>query len=85
MDRAAFKSVMAAGVLINSALYLNGVFVAGLVEGNLWAWKLALAAFGVTYLSYLAQFIREGSILAVGAVWLSIALGAAAGLALLIG
>ena len=34
MDRATFKLVMAIGVLLNSALYLTGVFVAGL--GLIW-------------------------------------------------
>lgn len=85
MDRAAFKNIMAAGVLLNSALYLNGVFVAGLLQGNEWAWKLALVTFGVTYLSYVAQFVRDGSAVAVILVWLSIGIGITAGFALLFG
>lgn len=44
-------------ILINSALYLTGVFVAGLMLGNGWAWKLALLTAGLCYLSYMAQLI----------------------------
>lgn len=89
MNRETFKSLMAVGVLLNSALYLNGVFVAGLVESNPWAWRGALAGFGVTYLSYLLHFAggtaEWPSAAARGLVWLSIAIGALAGVALLIG
>lgn len=44
-------------ILINSALYLTGVFVAGLMLGNGWAWKLALLTAGLCYLSYMVQLI----------------------------
>lgn len=43
------------GLLINSALYCAGVFVAGIVTGNLVAAYLAIATVGVCYLSYLWQ------------------------------
>lgn len=88
------NEILARGVQINSALYLAGCFVAGLVTGNGWAWRFALAAAGVTYLSYLAQWEdarREATSFATslwtisrGLVLLSIALGAAAGLRLLV-
>jgi hypothetical protein len=38
------------GALINSALYLVCVFVAGLVTGHPWAWRLAIASIGVSFL-----------------------------------
>lgn len=43
------------GVIVNSALYLLCVFVSGMLQGNPWAWKGAIAAFGLTYLTYFAQ------------------------------
>jgi hypothetical protein len=46
------------GALVNSALYLGSVFVAGIVTGNRLAWTLAIAAMGVTYLSYIVQTPR---------------------------
>lgn len=91
--------VIVRGIQINSALYLAGAFVAGLVVDNPLAWKLALAAIGVTYLSYLAQMPRmqprpeyrfdptpeaiyPPRIVGIVLVVASIALGAAAGIAL---
>jgi len=77
------------GALIHSALYQVGVFVAGIVTGHHLAWNLALAAMGVTYISHALGFVAfdTGSRrLMAGAnavVWLSIAFGAAAGIALL--
>lgn len=78
------------GAMLNSALYLVAVFAAGQVHGNVWAWKSAIAAMGVTYLSYLAQCAwqaDQGNVVlhkvSNAFVWLSIALGVAAGLALL--
>lgn len=73
------------GAQINSALYLLCAFVAGTVTGHPVAWKLALAAMGVTYLSYIAQL--ESHIPRAAASWIvvaSVVLGAAAGLALLV-
>lgn len=75
------------GALLNSALYLLTVFVAGLVTGHPIAAKCAVAAFGVTYLAYHlmvvgwvdGRFKPAANIL----VALSIAIGAFAGLDLL--
>jgi hypothetical protein len=80
------------GIQVNSALYLAGCFLAGLATQNGWAWRLALAAMGVTYLSYLIQAQEErdiyaaivaGPTYAVYVVYASIALGVLAGFALL--
>ncbi len=46
------------GAMVNSAIYLASVFTAGLVMQNHWAWRAAIVAMGVTYLSYLAQMPR---------------------------
>lgn len=76
------------GALINSALYLACVFIAGIVTAHPIAWKLALVAMGVTYLQHLTTLpdpsgwlptLRFRLIM----VLLSIALGLAAGIALL--
>ena len=76
------------GAMINSALYLVAVFIAAFIMGKDLAWKLDVAACGITYLSYVmmaAGQVREkpAMMLANALVWLSIALGAAAGIALL--
>lgn len=77
------------GVLVNSALYLSLVFVAGLFFGVPLAWKGAVATAGVVYLAYFAQeaaIMRQSKVIwhaAVALVLLSIALGAGAGIALL--
>jgi 4-hydroxybenzoate polyprenyltransferase len=75
------------GALINSALYLVCVFVAGLVTGHPWAWKLAIASIGVTFLAYSFQLHQQRMKAQPDAVvvlilfsWL---LGAAAGILLL--
>lgn len=72
------------GCLLNSALFLTCVFVTGLVTGHVVARDLAIAAMGVTYLSYMAQ-LRPGQTdnISIVAVALSVVLGAASGLALL--
>ncbi len=73
--------------LLNSALYLTGCFVAGMVAGNAVAWKLALATTGLCFLSYMGQYFSG-----LGLVWRilsklaalgSIVAGVAAGVALL--
>jgi hypothetical protein len=46
------KMLLIAGALLNSALYLTGCFVAGLVVGNPIAWKLSLVAAGLVFLAY---------------------------------
>lgn len=83
-------SPVVVGAIVNSALYLVCAFAAGLTFGPRIAWQLALAAMGVTYLSYIAQMrplFIEGSpmarTLASTLVCLSIVLGATAGIALL--
>jgi hypothetical protein len=82
----------AAGVLLNSALYLAAVFVAGVVDGNHLARNLAIAAMGATYLCYIANLYslndprprRVMSWPLVLALSASIAFGASAGFALLV-
>ena len=75
--------------MINSALYLTGVFVAGIVTNNPGAWKMALLAAALCYLSALVQVTMpqdEGwRIVAMSNVVTTIIVGAAAGIALLIG
>lgn len=76
-----------AAILLNSALYLSGVFAAGILLANPFAWKLALIAAGMCYVTYVAQYFsgvrhlyaRVGEI----TTWLSIVAGVLAGLALL--
>ena len=88
MTRETFKLVMAIGVLLNSALYLAACFVAGLVLGKPLVYDLAIAASGVTYLSYIAHFSSEEPgdhlhSIAIYLVFASVALGVLAGLSLL--
>jgi hypothetical protein len=72
------------GAYINGALYLAGVIAAGLITGNAFAWKAAIAAAGVSFVTYVlvvwgarpAAFVLSG---------LSNGLGLLAGLALLLG
>lgn len=71
------------GVLLNSALYLTGCFVAGLVLQNAFAWRLALAAAGLAYLGYVAQTLGRWGYTAPVFVVVSMVLGVAAGLVLL--
>lgn len=77
------------GALVNSAIYLLCVFVAGLVTGHPAAWKLALIAMGVTYLSHIISMhalctaktlLRD---IATATVVTSIAVGTTAGILLL--
>lgn len=75
------------GALINSAIYLLCVFVAGIVTNHPAAWKFAVVAIGVTYLSHMISIHAGRSIvlrdIATATVVMSIALGAAAGILLL--
>lgn len=76
------------GALLNSAIYLACVFFAGIVVGDPLAWKLALAAMGVTYLSHILQLpAPSGRHLPMSIMFLaviaSVVLGIAAGVALL--
>lgn len=71
-----------AGAMLNSALYLIGVFALGMATNNGWAVKGAVAAAGVTYLGYVAQAMGKqliGNII----VAASIILGLAAGITLI--
>ncbi len=72
------------GILLNSALYLSWCAYIGLARENKWAWALALLAMGLTYISYSLQLHYPGSRAATTAVAASIAVGVAAGMALLI-
>jgi hypothetical protein len=93
MDRATFKLVTAAGVLLNSALYLGGVLAAALLWRNRAAAELAIATLGITYLSYVCHLVgdhRERVNAWLGRrapelTWLSILFGVAAGVLLLFG
>ena len=78
-----------AGALLNGALYLGAVFVAGVATGHPFAWRLAIAALGVTYIAHVIQFTaaqtRNDEMGDIGnmVVWVSLALGIAAGVLLL--
>lgn len=70
-----------AGIL-TTALYLIGVFYAGMHTGNTLAWQLALATMGICAAAYGAMYAewRFVPVVLVTASWM---LGAAAGLVLL--
>lgn len=75
--------ILAYGLLINSALYLVGCFVVGLLQNPI-AWKLALASMAITYLSYYSQLAHGVSrYVQIALCSASIITGAAAGLVLL--
>lgn len=82
MDYRSMMDFRVAGAVINSALYLFAVFVAAIVTAHPVAMKFSIAAFGVTYLSYIAQ-LTWSQHLASSLVWVSIMLGIFAGLLLL--
>jgi hypothetical protein len=42
---------------LNSALFLTGAYVAGMVTGNPLAWKMALASCGLAFIGYVAQYL----------------------------
>lgn len=79
------------GALLNSALYLVSVMIAGLFTQSFWATKCAIAAMGLTYLSYLTratwEMRRTEALMAAGSLltWLSITVGTGAGILLLFG
>lgn len=72
------------GAIVNGSFYCVAVVAAGLATWHPWATYLAIAALGVTYLSYLAQLhvatLRFSNLV----VAISILLGIASGLALFI-
>lgn len=69
------------GALINSALYLLCVFIAGIATAHPLAWKLALVTIGVAFFSHVLQAVKSRA--ADPVVVLSWLIGLAAGLALL--
>lgn len=75
--------------LLSSALYLTGVFVAGLATSNGLAWKLALVSEGMCFIAYVCQYLWAlhpiYAAVASTAVACSVFAGAAAGMALLLG
>lgn len=82
MTWAQIIAMVFAGVF--SALYQGGVITLGWLTGNAFAWKLGLAAAGLTYLSFAIQIAYpEAEKVAATAVAASIVAGTIAGLALL--
>jgi hypothetical protein len=76
------QRLLVIGLYINSALYLTGVYWAGLIYHNNFAWKMALAAAGLSYVGYLAQVTQIPRALCGIVVGISAIVGAAAGLSL---
>jgi hypothetical protein len=83
-------TILAIGIYLNSALYLAGCYWAGMIYHNEFAWRAALATFGINYLACMAQLWwpaaevgspERGAILGLWAG--SILCGAASGLSLL--
>lgn len=50
------QKLLIVAALVNGAMYLTAVFVAGLVTQNSLAWKLAIVAMGFAFLGYVAQY-----------------------------
>lgn len=82
------KTLFAVGAILNSALYLSGVFVGSIVAHCLLAEYFALAATGATYITYILDL---GSLESV-AMWraaryfrvVPLSLGVIAGMALIL-
>jgi hypothetical protein len=82
MTWAQIIAMIFAGVF--SALYQSGVIALGWLTGNAFAWKVGLAAAGLTYLSFAIQIAYPDARGVAGtAVAASIVAGTLAGLALL--
>ena len=82
MTWAQIIAMVFAGVF--SALYQGGVIALGYLTGNGFAWKMGLAAAGLTYLSFAIQIsYPEADKVAGTAVAISIIAAVLAGLALL--
>lgn len=79
------RSLILIAGIINSALYLIGVFVAGLLTNHPRAWALALITAGLCYLSALVQitFPSWRAIASALVLW-SIICGVLAGFAVLL-
>jgi uncharacterized protein (DUF486 family) len=87
-DRAAAAEhrLLIIALLINSALYLTGAFIAGLMLGNRIAWLCALTSAGLCYIGPMFQLAAPAQrTYALVIVVLSIVFGVAAGVALLVG
>lgn len=74
---------LAWGVYISAALYLAGVFAAGLAMQNAMAWKLALFTAGLNYVSYTAQIMHVPRNICFVVVLFSAVVGACAGIVLI--
>lgn len=78
------QTILATGLLLYGALYLAGVFVAGIAWHNTAAVLVALACAGATYLSYFAQLAAQLSDKTrTVIVYATIGLGALAGIVLI--
>ena len=89
MDLDTFRMFAAIGLLLNSALYLVGCLVLGVILGDLAVCKLAVAALGITYLSYFSIGREPGRVdwphtAARVFTYFSIAFGFSAGVLLLL-
>ncbi len=76
--------------ILNSALYLVGVFLAGVATGNKLAWSLALVTMGLCYFAPVLQIAwprptgAQSILLAAVVLW-SLTIGTAAGWVLVFG
>ena len=77
------QRLLVIGIYINSALYLAGVFVAGIITNNPTAWKLSLATAGFCYLTYTAQVMGAQRAACLALFATSVVLGVFSGLSLL--
>ncbi len=74
---------MLIGLLINSAIYVVGVMAAGIAYDKRVAVYLAITTAGLNYLAYGVQLAEAPNIVSIALVLLTVAVGLAAGLALL--
>lgn len=82
-------NLLGAGAIVNSALYLIGVFVLSMVTGHRFPAVLSVSAAGIAFMAYSTQmmvvFKQDAMpIWAVYLVFLSQIVGAAAGLSLIV-
>ena len=78
-----FQKLYASGALINAALYLALLGIAGLMGGDRAVIVLVLGTAGTAYVSYVVQLLRQGTTLAIGLSVLANVLGLGAGVLLL--
>jgi ABC-type enterobactin transport system permease subunit len=50
-------NIFAIGAIVNGALYLVAVFVAGLLTGHIGSMRLAIVTLGLAYLSHLIAYM----------------------------